>query len=36
VTTDSGYRKVTSLACLFKKMYGMSMRQYRNAHRKRN
>ena len=34
VTTMSGYRKITSLASLFKKMFGMSMRQYRNKYRK--
>ena len=31
VTTRAGYRLTTSLGALFKKTFGMSMRQYRNA-----
>ena len=33
VTTQSGYRLMTSLGALFKKIYGMSMRQYRMTYR---
>ena len=33
VTTQSGYRLTTSLGALFKKIYGMSMRQYRMTYR---